>query len=167
MTREPREDLVLELLKANWDATNTFGVTPKLTFGQFDDSQNTPQVTVDQPEESPVDGGQTGYSSMKADGSGPSKTMGGSLLIHAFATAAQLKAQNADTTNPRQYNERVLEEAERILDANAVNPTNPDTGAQPVNYLTFEGRGAPSVDDDRQPPVYHYPATAGYGYGPT
>lgn len=164
-TREAREDLVIELLKANWTPANTFDVTPKLSYGSYDGSLDTPQLTVGQPEESPVDGGQTGYSGMTADGN-PSKTMGGSLLVHAWATAQQLDAQSANTDNPRQYNERVLEEAERIIDNNAVDPTNPDTNAQPVNYLTFEGRNPPGVDDDRNPPVYHYPATIAYGYGP-
>lgn len=167
MTREPREDLIIELLKANWTASNTFGVTPKVSYGGYDGGLDTPQLTVGQPEESPVNGGETGFSGMHADGSGPSKETGGSLLVHAFATTAQLEAQNADTNNPRQYNERVLEEAKRIIDGNAVNPTNPDTNAQPVNYISFEGPRPPSVDDDRNPPVYHYPASIGYGYGPT
>lgn len=161
MPREAREDLVLELLKDAWNASNTFGVTPKISFGWFREDVPQPQVTVGQPEESPVDGGETGYSHISADGN-PGQTIGGTVDVHVWSTPDKLEAQGASTNNPRQYNERCCEEVQRIVGENASTPTNPSTGNEPVSSLAYDGRQpVPEPDHDDR---YHYIATVQYGY---
>lgn len=157
--REPREDLVLQLLQADWNKSNTFGQTPKITFGWFNEDAGNAQVTVAQPEESPIDAGDTGYSHISADGN-PGQTIGGTIQVHVWSRKEDLSG--ASTDNPRQYNERCCEEIKRIAGANAVSPTNPDTGNQPVDSLAYDGR-VPVPEPDR-PSVFHYRATVRYGY---
>jgi len=161
MPREPREDLVLELLRDQWDPSNTFGVTPDISFGWFREEASQPQVTVGQPEESPANGGETGYSHISADGD-PGQTIAGTIDVHVWSTPDRLGAQNASTKNPRQYNERCCEEIQRIVGENASRPTNPDTGNQPVSFISYDGRiPVPEPDfDDR----FHYTAPVAYGY---
>lgn len=161
MPREPRERLVLDLLQADWTAGNTFGLTPKLTFGWFNEDAGNAQVTVGQPEESPIDGGNTGYSHISADGT-PGQTVGGTIPVHVWSRTDDLGG--ASTDNPRQYNERCCEEIKRIVGNHAASPTNPDTGNQPVDSLAYDGR-EPVPEPDRTPTVFHYKATVRYGYG--
>jgi len=161
MPREPREQLLLHLLRDNWDASNTLGVTPDISFGWFRDEADQPQAAVGQPEESPLGGGETGYSHISPDGR-PGQTLAGTIDIHVWSTPQRLEAQGASTNNPRQFNERCCEEIQRIISNHASRPVNPDSGNQPVDVLAYDGRApAPEPDyDDR----FHYIATAAYGY---
>lgn len=161
MTREPREKLVLALLQTDWTPANTFDATPHISFGWFEDGKDVPQVTVGQPEESPVDGGQTGYSHIRV-GSGPGQTIGGSIAVHVWSTTDRLDAVGASTKNPREFNERCCEEVQRIVGENASTPTNPSTGAEPVSSIAYDGR-EPVPEPDR-PGVEHYRAEVRYGY---
>jgi len=163
MAREPRERLVLELLKDDWGNgdVDDFGITPKISFGWFEEDVDQPQVTVGQPEESPVDGGQTGYSHISADGD-PGQTVGGTIDVHVWSSTEDLDAQNASTSNPREFNERACEEVQRIVSANAASPTNPATGNDPVSSIAYDGR-QPVPEPDRDD-VFHYVAIVQYGY---
>lgn len=161
MTREAREKLVLDLLEDEWNASNTFGATPHISYGWFDESKTVPQVTIRQPEESPVDGGNTGYSHIGPDGD-PGQTIGGTVQVHVWSSSDRLDQAGASTSNPREFNERCCEEVQRIVTANAASPTNPSTGAQPVSSIAYDGRD-PVPEPDR-PNVFHYRALVRYGY---
>lgn len=164
--REPRERLVLDLMKT-WDATNTYGITPHIDYGHFDEDRSKPQVTVRQPEEGPVNGGQTGYASMSGDGSGPSQQIAGNCQVHLWAREADVTGANASAgQNPRNWLSYAVEEAHQILDDNASRPTNPSTGEQPVQYVSY-GAAAPAHDTDRVKTVYHLVLPVNFGYGPT
>lgn len=163
MTREPREDLVLRLLEDNWTASNTYEQTPHLSFGWYSSDKPVPQVTVGQPEESPVDGGQTGFSGINPATGEPTKRTGGTIPVNIWSRADDLAS--ATTNNPRQYNERVCEEVRRIIDGHADRPTNPSSGNQPVKYISYQGH-APVPETDEVKAVFRHRAEVSYGYGP-
>lgn len=165
--REPREKLVLDLLQDQWDSTKTYGITPSITYGWFNEDKSVPQVTVPQPEEGPVNGGQTGYASMSGDGSGPSQQIAGACIVHLWARSDDVSGANAAAgENPRNWLSYALEMLHKILDDNAVRPTNPSTGEQPVEYVSY-GEPAPAHDTNRTPTVYHLVVPVNFGYGPT
>ena len=157
--REAREKLVLALLQHDWTPANTFDLTPKITFGWFNEDYGA-QVTVGQPEESPVDGGQTGYSHIDPGGGGPGQTLDGTIEVHVWCHPDDLA--DASTQNPREFTERCCEEIQRIATAHASTPTNPSTGAEPVSSLAYNGREA--VPDPDRPSLAHYRAEVRYGY---
>lgn len=164
---EPRERLIRDLLADAWTPGNSFGITPHITFGWFDEDKSKPQITVRQPEEGPVDGGETGYSSMSGDGSGPSQTIGGDCQVHLWARTSDVETANdAAGENPRNWLSYAKEEVYDIIRSNAVDPTNPSTGEEPVNFIS-PGETFPAHDDERTKTVYHLVIPVNFGYGPT
>lgn len=165
--REPRERLVRDLLAGNWDPANTFGITPHITYGWFDEDKTKPQVTIREPDEGPVDGGETGYASMSGDGSGPSQSIGGDCQVHLWAREADVSGANASAgENPRNWLSFAREQVYDVIRSNASRPTNPSTGNDPVNYIS-PGNAVPAHDRDRVKTVYHLVVPVNFGYGPT
>ena len=160
MPDESPSTLVLDILQDGWTAGNTFGQTPDIHFGWFNEDSTVPQVTVGQPEESPVDGGTTGYNSITQDGS-PGQEVDGTVEVNVWARRGDMGSST--TTNPRQYNYQATEEIQRLCEANANAPTNPDTGNQPVDHIAYLGR-QPQPDTNRTPTVFRYIVPVGYGY---
>lgn len=150
--RELREQLVLDLLQDGWTAANSYGLTPNITFGGYDrKSEGTPLVGVAEAREGPVGGGQTGYDSIDAGGGGPEQTIAGVVDVHVWSHRDDLGS--ATTDHQRQYNGAATEEVARIARANAVRPTNPRTGNQPVRVLS--PGSANSVAEPEERALYH------------
>lgn len=134
MTRELREQLVLDLLQSEWSKANTEDLTPNITFGWYDQkTEGTPLLTVAQAREGPTGGGTTRYDVMTADGSGPEQTMTGTVDCDIWTHRDDLA--NASTNSQNVYNGRAADEIARIIRANASEPTNPRTGNQPVTTV--------------------------------
>lgn len=164
MAREPREELVRDLLRDQWDATNTYGLTPSIIFGWFDDKPDgQPAVTIRQGAEGPTDGGQTGYSSIDPSGGSPNQTTVGVVQCHIWTGRDDL--DGASTSHQRLYNQRVSEEIRRIVKANADQPTNPDTGNQPVQSIA-PGESTPEAEPDKRG-VFHHRRDVNYWYQDT
>lgn len=161
MAREPREVLVTHLLQDGWTAGNTYGQTPYISFGWFDDSKDRPQVTIDQAKEGPEFRGVTPFDGFAPNGSGDlSQTVTGVVQAHCWAEARKLGS--ATTDNPRQYLGDAVEEINRIIDANQVKPTNPSTGNQPVRLLA--AHQATPVSEPDHSARFHYRVTVSYLY---
>jgi hypothetical protein len=161
--REPREQLVLDILRGNWDNTNTFGLTPKISYGWFE-GVDQPQVTIQQPSEGPINGGNTGYSAIDGSDGTLHQDISGSVDLHIWCAFDELDSTSA--THPRQYitgdadrtdgsvNLGVLGEIERIVRENAYNPTNPETNNNPVwSMAPGDGNQAPEPDEQG---LFHY-----------
>jgi len=139
MSRLPREVLIRNLLRDGWNADNTYGLRPDISFGWFDDEQDQPQAVVRTPEETTTTGG-TGFDAMGVDG--PTQTRTGTLNIHTFARSREL--DGASTDFPRQYlsggssSHGVTGEIRRVISANTVGPVDPDTSERPVQALANE-----------------------------
>lgn len=171
MAREPREQLVLDLLQQNWQTDHPFGLTPKISYGWFNEDQETTQVTIGQPDEGPIGGGETGFDGIDTTGGSPHQTRGGTVEAHCWARHGDLG--NATTSNPREYltgsaasdgtvSGGVIEEIYDIAQANAVRPVNPVTGNTPVQLLSA-GTAAPAPEPDTRG-LFHFVVPLNYIY---
>lgn len=144
--------LVRDLLRNNWDASNTaLSSAPKIHTGWYDDSSESPQVTVTNPDEGALGGGDTGYVATQGDGGGPVQERDGVLLVNGWAGSRETTSQN-----PKKVAFDLREEIGRIIGANY-------SGVDHLNRLAV-GTTRQLVDDDRTPAVYRYEVTVSYGY---
>lgn len=162
--REPREQLVLDLLDAEWDPSNSFGATPTITYGWYDDPPTRPYINVLQPQEDALGGGETGFDGMNTAQGKPTQTRAVVVPVHAFAVHDEL--DDASTSHPREYltgsadrgtgaiTGGVTGEVHRIVGENSVEPTNPKTGNQPVQSMSV--RTSRPVPEPEERGVFHY-----------
>lgn len=161
MPRQPREWLLLNLLEQNWDATNTFGLTPDISFGNWNEAKAQPQVTIPQPDEGPIGGGDTGYDAFDSGGGIPHQTVDGVLDVDVWARDRDLGGASTDAAAKYCSGDKdgstpgVVAEIQRIVRANADRPTDPVTGNQPVQTIAPGGsRRVP--EDDVGSEVVHF-----------
>lgn len=171
MAREPREQLVVDLLSdgtAGIQASNVFGLKPSVIYASRDEPDS-PHVTVEQPDEGPINGGQTGFSHMAGSGT-PGQTISGTVTVHAYADDRQLSSASTGSAavyltgsaaNDGTVSGGVVEEIMRVLDDNRVRPSNPTTGNTPVELLSI-GSFFPGPTDE--PTQAHYVGTIFYIY---
>lgn len=175
MAREPREQLVVDLLSDGTEgiqASNVFDLKPSVIYAS-QDGPDSPHITVEQPDEGPTGGGTTGFDGMDAGGGSPHQTIVGTVTVHAFADDQDLDA-NATVTTDRAavyltgsaagdgtVSGGVIEEIYRIVRANAVRPQNPTTGNTPVELLSA-GTFSPGPTDE--PTQMHYVGQLNYVY---
>jgi hypothetical protein len=161
MSREARDELVRDILRDEWNAPNTHGLTPSIIFGWYDDKPSgQPALTLRRQAELSYDGGQTGYAAFDPSGGGGIQRRTGHIRCHIWVESDDL--DDASTDFPEPYAQGVVEEIVRIIDANQDRPTNPNTGNQPVAGLApGEDNVAPEPDE---PGVFHRYADAVYWY---
>lgn len=170
MGRQPREYLVLHLLEANWDNSDTFGLTPDISFGWWNENKGQPQCLIQTPDEGPTDGGTTGYSAIDPGGGTPIQRIDGVITIHCWARSRDLG--NASTDHAAQYldgdtdgsNHGVTEEITDIIQTNASQPTDPTTGNQPVEVLAPRTVQQGPTQDDVGDRVVHRLVEVGYQF---
>lgn len=169
MAREPREQLVVDLLTDGWVAANTFGLTPSILYASRDEPDS-PHVTVEQPDEGPINGGVTGFSHMDGAGAGPGQTRAGTVTLHAYADDQQLADASTGSAavyltgtaeNDGTVKGGVIDEIYRVIGNNNVRPTNPTTENTPVDLLSA-GQFQPGPTDG--PTKYHYVGSLAYLY---
>lgn len=162
------ERVVKELVRREWDASNVPGdpsdITPDVKHGWVDPDTDEIEVTVGNPEESPINGGQSGYAATRGDGSGPVQKLDGTVAVNCW-TSRGWTGVNGNGGNPARVAYDMQVEVRRILhlhddgtDADG-NETSLDVLA-PVGSRRF-------IDDDtdgQEYPIFRYRVTAGYGY---
>jgi len=169
MAREPRDQLIVDLLTDSWVASNTFDLTPSIYYASRDDPDS-PHVTVEPYDEGPTGGGEVPFSFMDGSGGGPGQTIVGNVTVHAYADSGELSG--ASTGSPEAYltgagqsggtvDGGVTDEIRRIIKANITNPTNPLTGNQPVELLAPSDFSPGPTDEETQA---HYVGTVFYLY---
>jgi hypothetical protein len=161
MSRDARDKLVRDILRDGWASSNTYGLTPTIIFGWYDDKpDDQPALTLRRQTELPFDGGQTGYAAFDPSGAGAIQRRTGVVRCHIWVETGDLGSAPTDFPEPYAY--EVVEEIKRITEANQDQPTNPDTGNQPVQGL------APGEDDVVPEPeksgVFHRFADVTYWY---
>lgn len=79
--------LVRDLLREKWDNTNMVKSleTDDIHTGWYDDGKDFPQVSVTSDEEGPLNGGDTGVTAIKGDGSGYVQHRNGTVLVDCWA----------------------------------------------------------------------------------
>lgn len=140
---------IKDLLKDNWEATNTSGVTPNIHTGWYDLKSNTPQVTVTNSSEVAVSGGVTGYFGIATNGA-PAQYWEGSMMVDCWTT------REASSVNPKQLTFEFKEEIKRIIQANYGVVTD-------LDWIAWLG-GPELVDDKQSPVVYRLAGTVRYGF---
>jgi len=169
MAREPRDQLVLDLLTDAWTASNTHVLTPSIVYSKKEDP-DTPQVVVDDYDEGPSGGGTTPFSFMDGSGGGPGETVVGTVPVHVFARDGHLSGATTDSASVYvvgagqsggTVDGGVTDEIRRIVKANITNPTNPSTDNQPVELIApSEFSPGPTDEPDR----VHYVGNVFYLY---
>jgi hypothetical protein len=146
---------VMELLEDNWDASNTSADSaPKFHTGIYDEDANKPQVSVTTVSETPIGGGETGYSYLSAGGSQGGQDRDGVVDVGLWADRRDVQAVNA--AHPKKLTYEFHREVNRIVMDNQTNLSE-------VRYLGPTDSEL-LVEGDRQPVVFHRVQTLTYGY---
>jgi len=160
--REEREKLLLDLLRDNWNSSNTYGLTPDISFGWFDERKDQPQITIPQPDEGPINGGSTGYSGLNPTTGELHQDRTGTIDVNIWTEYSTLRDSSATSDNPRQYNAAVKEEMFRIVREHGFNPTNPQTSENPVWSLAPGSSNRVPEPDESD--LEHYTASVQYHF---
>lgn len=158
--------IIRDLLDNNWTTGNTvLANKPDIHTGWYDYGSSDPQVTVTNPEESTVGGGETGHTAGTGAG-GVSQIRAGTVLVNCWAgTREDTKGAGSggSDVNPKEAAYDMAGEVHRIAQANATGTTDSNgnrqlnsLGADPVRRV---------VDTEKDPVVYRYEATVKFTYG--
>lgn len=133
---------VRDLLRTNWDNTGLPASldSDDIHTGWYDDGKGYPQVTVTTNEEGVVNGGESGVTGLKGDGSGFIQHRNGTVLVDCWAgSRADYEAAGEEQLQV----EEMARQAETILHSNI------DSVAE-LNSLAVTSR-TNLVDDDENP----------------
>lgn len=148
--RDAPEVIIKNLLRDNWTLA-VEGLTVDVHMGWVRDNNTNPEVTVANPEEDPINGGDTGYSGTAGDGSGPVQEINGTVGVNAWAD------KDRTDVNARQAVSLMKSEVERILRSqHAAEGTD-------LSFISYMG-AMRAVEEERDPTMYRYQIRAGYGY---
>lgn len=144
---------IKDLLASNWSSSNTsVGYDPAIHTGWHSSEADEPQVTVSNPEESPIRGGTTGYAAADATGAGGVQELDGTVSVDCWSDR-----DVEDSVNPKKLTFEFTEEIKRIVTAN-------QHAATDLRIINYGGRTFVPPDPDESPPVFHYAVPVGYLY---
>lgn len=164
MSRDDPKLVVKKLVRAEFDTTNTGGVQPAIRTGWRDSElANNGQITVGPDEESPTS--PTGFTGIKADGSGPTSERRGTVQVHTWAT------HDTQSQNGKKAVEQFADEVERIVteyyDVSEYSgwPIS-GTDASEYRYISYLGREfTPNPDREAGGEIaFHVVVEVGYEY---
>lgn len=161
------EVVVKNAIRDGWDASNTESITPYIHHGWLEsESDGYYEVTVSNPDESPIYGGDTGYSGIDPTGAGPTQRIGGTVNVNVWSQRGRT-GQNGNETNPRKAAYMMKAEVERVLHEECFDGIIPDgAGGTVATDLSFIAPGGSRrlVEEDEEPVMYRYEVRARYGY---
>jgi hypothetical protein len=107
------------LLTANWNESNTSGVTPRIHMGWYNPAwEAIPQVTITAPIYTARGGGETGVSAIAGDGDSV-RVMIVTMMISCWAHHNMSESDGTNiTVNPRQLTYEMANEIKRIIETN-------------------------------------------------
>lgn len=134
---------VRDLLREEWDNSNVPSALEQsdIHTGWFNDGKGFPQVSVSSNEETPVGGGETGYTGIRGNGGGPIQQRQGTVLVTVWAGSRE--DYEFAGLEQKQANE-MANEVERIM----FNPS-----VEHLHSATVTSRTR-LVDDDETPSVH-------------
>jgi len=164
MTQIDDPKLLLKfLVEEELDTANIVGsFDPVVATGWFNDVGK-PLITVSTSEESPVGGGDTGFTYVKSDGTGGAADLSGTIQINCWAD------RQLTNENPKQVVWDLSEEVKRIVNetsqpAQHSFTTNQVSGDN-YNFLSWRGRPpADLTEKDREAVMFRELCIVGYGY---
>jgi len=140
---------IKDIIKNNWNASNTSSITPRIHTGWFDIKATTPQITVTDTSEVVEGGGVTAYTGISTNGT-PAKLWVGTAAVNIWVT------REAVSINPKQCLFEMRKEIERIIKAKYDDVSD-------LDYLSWKG-GFEQVESDQSPVVYRFIGEVGYAY---
>lgn len=140
---------IRNLIKNNWDASNTSDIIPTVSTGWFDTKNKTPQITVTNPTEVVFGGGPSGYTGM---GSTPSQYWDGSVNVDLWVTRED--AGIKDAVNPKKFLFQMKKEVKRIIKAKYQDISD-------LQFIVWRG-GNEMVDTSMSPVAYRFAGEVGY-----
>lgn len=150
---------VKNLIRDNWDASNILGtITPDFHTGWYNHGSNVTQLTFPfgSPDDSPIGGGDAGYTGIEGGGSGPVQDRAGTLFPVAWAHREMDDVQSAGlgAGQVKDLVYQFYQEVDRII-------TNNATGLGDLESLAVLGvsRGA---DNEFSPVAYRVDMVIGY-----
>lgn len=168
LDREPTV-ILLDLLSSNWEKANTsIPDDPEFSTGWPDRASTYPVVSITNPDDAPIDGGDTGWTYMTGAGS-VGQLRGGGVLVNGWAGTYDDLASagpNGGQVSPKQLAWDFAKEIKRILRPYGGGTTNPETGDPELNSLA-PGPARKFVDtgdDGQMDAVYRYEVRVLYTY---
>jgi len=119
---------VRDLLRNNWDNTSMVEnvASEDIHTGWWDADKAFPQVTVTSDEEGPLNGGETGVTALKGDGTGYIQHRNGTVLVDVWAGSREDYGSAGEEQVQLQ---EMMDEVERIVFNNLQNLTDVDSVA--------------------------------------
>jgi hypothetical protein len=140
---------IKDLVKDNWTAANTSGVTPYCHTGWWDTKSNHVQITFTDPSKVVVAGGAAHFTGMTSSGV-PAKLWDCTLTVNIWIT------RESAGKEPKQLRFEMEQEVDRILKKYFEEISD-------LQYVTWKG-GFGTVESDPPPTVYRLIGEVGYAY---
>lgn len=147
------------LLTNNWDTSNTVissQPTIRTDPRRFDEERDPVEVTIGADEDTPAQGGETGYTGLES-GSGPVQHIEGTLQLDVWVDA---DADIGESWNAKELAYDISEEVKRIVYNNAEATASEVSDLRSLSW--FSRTWMP--DTAGEPVVYRYRCLAGFRY---
>lgn len=156
------EVVVKNLIRDNWYPSYTLDVTPDVHHGWVNDENDHPEITVSNPDESPIDGGDTGYSGIAGGGGGPTQTLAGTVEVNVWADRDRmdgLGGQGNPDPNPRQFVHHAKAHVERVI-----RHLGAGGGSSDLSWLSIMSADRVVEEpDENEPIMFRYRILVGFG----
>ena len=162
--RDAPEVVIKNLIRDAWDET-VFDpgeqFVPSIHHGWVGRDSGDYEITVSNPDESPLRGGETGYSGMDGAGGGPTQDIGGTVDVNCWADAER-SGINGVSLNHRKAAFLMKWQVEEILRDHA---QGTDAQGASTSFSHFSPMGSTrSIEEDEEPPMWRWHVLAGYAY---
>lgn len=155
------DKILYDLLRNNWDYTNTpYSSNPKFQTGWYDFGSSEPQVSVTDPEDSVVGGGDTEITAITGSG-GVVQRRVGMVLINCWSGTYE-DSRSVGAGNPKNAAYQMAGEAKRIGLINATGTTKSD-GSRQLESLA-PGQVRRRREDGEDPIVFRYEVQMNFTY---
>lgn len=156
MIDEAYEKIVYDLLKSEWNTSNTtYSSAPTFQTGWYDYGGSEPIISITNPDTNVVSGGDTGITGVTGDGDA-AQQIAGSVLVNTWVGTTE-DTREANAGNPKNASFLMAQEVRRIMLDNATGTTTSSGGKQ----LLSLGPGSARLltEDNEDPAVYRYEVT--------
>lgn len=161
MIDEEPDKIIYDLLRTNWEHTNTtYSSDPKFQTGWYDFGSDAPQVSVTEPGDSVINGGDTGITALTGSGGVVQRRVGETYATCWSGTFDDTRAAGAG--NPKNAAFQMANEARRILLKYANGTRKTDGSKQLWSIAPGEVQRRTNEGDD--PTVFRYEVTVIYTY---
>lgn len=160
MIDEEPDKIVYDLLRNNWDNTNTtYSSDPSFQTGSYDFGTTDPQVSVSEPTDSVVGGGDTDITAITGSG-GVVQRRAGTVFVRCWSGTFE-DTRSSDAGNPKNAAFRLAKEARRIILKNAQGTRNDDGTRQLESLAPGRVRRRTEGDD---PTEFRYEVEVTFTY---